>query len=233
MDNSKIQAKFNQIRNLEGFRSLPKDQVWEKAEKFVKRDDEAFELITKFKDYKEKKFAKVLLYRYLDDFSNVTISDKNILKDLIYYEVVQLRLQKKLNDLTDRDNAVPTNLLDTLHANSEMILSLKSSLNLFSKKEQKNSYDVLENLKKKFKIWRKENQASRYSQCPHCGKAILWKIRPEHWELQKHPFFKDRIIYNKHLALLYEQKKITREDFAKILEVSPYYIDWVLSKVKK
>jgi len=39
----------------------------------------------------------------------------------------------------------------------------------------------------------------------------MLKIRTEAWEAQKHPFFKDRILANKHLVKLYKDKKITKK----------------------
>lgn len=231
MKKDKILSKFNQIKHLTEFRDLKDSEIMQKAEGFVKRDDEIFDLINKFSDLKERKLAKNLLVRYLQDFSNITVSDKNILKDLIYYEVVQIRLQTKLNVLHDKDGAVPSNLMDNLRANSEMILSLKTSLNLLNK-DQKSGYDVIEILKKRFKAWREENQATRTLCCPYCGKMIMLKIRTEAWEAQKHPFFKDRILYNKHLIELYKNNKVTKEDLSLIFECSPDYVDWVINKIE-
>ena len=229
MNEARIQAKYRQIRHLRDFKDMPSDQVLEAAKRFVQREDEAFEIITRFKDNKEKKLAKRLLNKYLDDFSNVTISDKNILKDLIYFEVVQLRLQSKLNDLHERDNAIPGKLLDSMHTNSDKILSLKNSLNLLSRHTEGN-YETLEKLKKKFRAWRSENQGSRSLICPHCGKMTLLKIKTDIWETQKHPFFRDKILANDYLVKLYREKRITKQDVAKILEVSDDYIDWLIGK---
>jgi len=55
----------------------------------------------------------------------------------------------------------------------------------------------------------------------------MLKIRTEAWEALKHPFFKDRILANKHLWKCYKEGKITKEDVAEILGCSPDYIEWL------
>jgi DNA-directed RNA polymerase subunit RPC12/RpoP len=93
-------------------------------------------------------------------------------------------------------------------------------------------YKALETLKRKFKMWLRENQASREMLCPHCGKKVLLRIRTEAWEAQKHPFFKDRILGNTYLIKLYQQGKLSAQDVANILEASPDYVTWLIDKWK-
>jgi len=58
------------------------------------------------------------------------------------------------------------------------------------------------------------------------------KIRTDAWEAQNHPFFKDRVLANKHLLKMYLDKKISRKDVALVLDCSSDYIDWMIKKVK-
>ena len=44
------------------------------------------------------------------------------------------------------------------------------------------------------------------------SEMVMLKIRTEAWEAQKHPFFKDRVLYNKHLVKLYQSGIISKED---------------------
>jgi DNA-directed RNA polymerase subunit RPC12/RpoP len=185
-----------------------------------------------FSNKAEIKQSRLLLGKYLDDYSIETISDKNTLKEVIYLEIVQQRLQEKLNEFYAGDaKAVPLQLVELIHKNSEAILKLKFSLGLSKEKETKKSgLDVLGELKKRFAIWRSENQGSRTLSCPHCGKMIMLKIRTDAWKAQKHPFFQDRILTNKHLLELYKKGTLTKKDVAKVLECASDYVDWIIEK---
>lgn len=189
----------------------------------------------KFADRAEKKLAEDLLGRYLHDYVIETISDKNTLQEIIYLEIIQLRLQGKLNELYKQDSkALPLNILDSIHSNSDTITKLKNTLGLNRAKEKLNAYDVIEHYKRRYRKWLDENQASRTRKCPCCQKFVLFKLRPEIWETQQHPFFRDNIVYNKHLFnYLGQTVKIDRDFISKVLETSPDYIDWVLTKVKQ
>jgi len=137
-----------------------------------------------------------------------------------------------MNDLTVQgSSAIPLNLVDSIHKNLKEIAANKERLGLIGKeKEQKESdgFKILQNVKEKFKVWMENNQGSRSLVCPDCGKMVMLKIRMDKWIAQKHPFFKDRFLANKHLMKLYLQKKLTKEDIAEVLEASPDYIDWLI-----
>jgi len=233
-DKGRIQKIFNVYRNLTQNRGKSDDEVWALAEKAYLEEKVDIDITSKFKNSAERKSAKALLKKYLSDYTIETISDKNTLKEVIYLETVQTRLQDKLNDFYESENkSVPFQLVDIIHKNSDAIVRLKNTLGLNRGKEKKSAYDVLEHLKKRAKKWREENQASRSRVCPHCSKLILWKIRTDKWDMQKHPFFKDRILYNKHLIELHKKGTLTREDVAKVLECAPDYVDWILEKIER
>lgn len=189
------------------------------------------DIINKFEGA-EKKLASSLLEKYLRDYSIESISDINTLKEVIFYEIIQNRLQVKLNEFA-ASKTIPIQLVNVMHENSDAIIKLKNNLGLFADKEKKTEYDVLKHLKRRFSLWLEDNQASRTLVCPHCSKMILLKIKTDIWESQKHPFFKDRVLYNKHLFKLYGEGKITKKDLAAIIETSEDYIDWVIDKIEK
>lgn len=189
------------------------------------------EIVNKFKG-EEKKQALSLLEKYLKDYSIESVSDVNTLKEILFYEIIQYRLQDKLNDFAE-SKTIPIQLVNVMHENSDAIIKLKNSLGLFADKEKKTEYDVLKHLKRRFQVWLDENQASRTLVCPHCSKMILLKMKTDIWESQKHPYFYDRVIYNKVLFQLYHDKKINKKDLAGVLETSEDYIDWVINKIEK
>lgn len=214
------------------FREKTEEEILDKARELLEKDQYDIDIGIMFTDRKEVKQSRLLLGKYLDDYSIETISDKNTLKEVIYLEIVQQRLQEKLNEFYSKDGkAVPLQLVELIHKNSDAILKLKFCLGLNKEKEAKKSgLDVLGELKKRFKVWRAENQGTRTIVCPHCGKMVMLKIRTEAWKTQKHPFFKDRILTNKHLLDLYKKGTITKKDVAKVLECATDYIDWIIDK---
>ncbi len=226
----RINLKYNQIRKFNQYKNNTDDEVFEIAKKLI-AEEEKFDVLKGFDTKHEKRIAKELLIKYLEQYDIESLPDQNSLKELIYYEIVQVRLQEKMNKLHKDDNAIPANLLEIMHDNSSMIIELKNKLGLNRGMQAgKKPYDVLEHLKKRFAKWRQENSGSRHLICPHCSKMVMLKIRMDAWEALKHPFFQDRVLSNRHLINLYINNKLTKDDVANVLEVSPDYVDWLISK---
>jgi len=228
-----VEEQFHRLRHLTQYAKHSEKDLWEVARWRVFEDE--MQVVSRFKDKPSRVLAKKLLRNYFDDYSIESIADKNTLQELIYLEVVQARFQERLEQHYEEDSkAIPISLLNTIHENSEIITKLKDTLGLNRQKNlDKSPYDVLQHLLKRGKKWREENQASRTLKCPHCSEMILLKIKTDIWEAQGHPFFKDRVLYNKHLVKLYKAGKITKDDFAKVLETSVFYVDWLLEKIHK
>ncbi len=184
-----------------------------------------------FTDAEEQTQANDVIKKYLTDYSIETVSDRNLLSQLVYFEVLHKRLQKDLNDEKKLDNKQV--IIELLHKNIKEISSLKDKLGISRNKTQeqkKDGFSYLQNIQRKYKKWLSENQASRYMVCPHCGLSILLKMKMEAWEALKHPWFKDRILANPHLVRLYMEKKLNKTDLAKIFGVSEDYCDWLVEK---
>ncbi len=236
MEESLIEQKVNKIKHLVQYRDLTEADLRAIAIKQLKEHDTDLDVSSLFTDKKEKKLAKDLLRKYLQDYSIETISDKNAVKDIVYLDIINMRLQEKMNKSKDDDKSIPVNLIETIHKNLDQIIKLKATLGITKREQSVDDYTALQKLKVKFKKWREENQGSRTLICPHegCGKIILLKIRTKFWEAQGHPFFKDRVLYNKHLfSNLGKTVKIDRVFISKVLESAPDYIDWVVEKHEK
>jgi len=219
---------IEKYRNLVQYKGLSDKEIIKRVEA---NDEE--DISSLFLDKKEKKRAKELQKKYLEDYTIESISDINTLKQLIYLEVLNIRLQETMNIKKKEGKDLSDKVIKSVHENIREISNLKDRLGLSKIKQELNSSDAfksIEILKKKFKVWRDNNQGSRTTVCPHCGKMILFKIRTDKYEAQKHPFFKDRVLHNTHLMKLLSEGKITKTDIGLILEVSPYYVDWLLSK---
>jgi DNA-directed RNA polymerase subunit RPC12/RpoP len=184
----------------------------------------------------ERRLAKQRFEEYKAHYHVEHISDLSLLEELCFREALQERTKKAIKKIakskTVKDqNLVPKHLLSALDENLERILTLKKELGLFEDKKANDPFKYIQTLKKKFKIWMDENQGSRTLICPHCSKMVLLKIRTEAWQAQKHPFFQDRILANKHLWKLYREGKITKEDVSKVLGVSSDYVIWMGEKI--
>ena len=227
-----IQAKAEKLKNLVSLKNKTEDELLQIAEDILIKGKSSMDISALFSDRAESKRAKELLYKYLEDFTLSTVSDKNTLKELIYLEILQQRLQETLNDsCKDSKKGVPLQLVETIHKNSDAILKLKNTLGLVRSKDKKESgLNVIETLMARFAQWRKNNQATRNLSCPHCGKMIMLKIRTEHWESQKHPYFRDRLLGNETLVRLYQAQRLTKKEVTDILESSTDYIDWLINK---
>ncbi len=224
---SKIKAR---IDNLTHHTDEAKEDIVEKSLSIADLD-----LNSLFNKTEERKLAKDLAKKYLEEFIPKTVSDKQNLRSVIYLEVVQVRLQAVMNNLCDQsDKAIPLNLIDSIHKNLKEIASCKVRLGLVGKEKDahtSDAYNYIQTLKTKFAQWCKENPLSRTFVCPACGDSILLKLRMDKWDAQKHPFFEDRFLANKHIIRLYLENKLTKEDVAKILETSTDYIEDLIEKM--
>ena len=168
--------------------------------------------------------AQELYNGYLKGRNITNFSDLVLLKTLVNYDIQSMRIQRIINDHLKKSNDdakgvfVPTKELNMLNEINEQILSLKKTLGLSDEKKSNDPLEYVNILKKKFKVWRENNQGTRSLVCPHCSKMVMLKIRTEAYEAMKHPFFfKDRILSNAHLWDMYKENKITLLDVCKVL----------------
>lgn len=235
----KEEKAINRLKNLNQYKNLSRENLKNKVLESQKRKAEGIDSINSveseelFSDKGLKKRREQLFRRYLKEFAIENISDRNTLRQLIFLEITNERLEIQLNKLFKNDKVVPTHAVDILHKNTSQILELKSSLKLIKDNTKKGDYDRLATIIKKYKIWKEQNIECRTRKCPHCAGMIRFNIRADRYELTKHPFFKDNVLYNKELIRLYFDNRLTKEEVAKILETSNDYIDWVIEKIWK
>ena len=188
---------------------------------------------------KETRQAKKLFEEYKNQYHIDTLSDLQLLGEVVYRETLQIRYKEQAKKCADdakesnnkKSHIIPKNIREALDENLEQILILKERLGLFSEKKANDPFEYIQTLKKKFAKWREENQGSRTLVCAWCSKMLMLKIRTDAWETLKHPFFKDRILANEHLWKLHREGKITKEDIVKILGCSSDYIVWLSEKI--
>jgi len=233
MGEDNFDLELNKLRNLQQYKNAPEETLRKVAFNNVIEDKIAIGEL--FQNSGEKANAKRLIKKYLHDFTPETVSDINTLRSIVYLEILNLRLQDYLN-VSQEKKEIDLKVVEAIHKNQTQLLVLKDSLGITKLKQADSAQTVSQKIsimRKQFEIWEENNQASRNCTCPYCGQMFLLHIRMEHWEAQRHPYFKDRILYNKPLIELYLANKITKEKLAEILECAPDYIEWVLQKVHK
>ena len=234
MDLNRIDVEYSKIKNLRQYKNFSEEDLRQVA--YSRAIEYQIDVDTLFVNAEDKNLAKVLVRKYLDDYTPETVSDINTLRSILFLEILNGRLQDELNSAKENKESVDLRAVETIHKNLNQILVLKDSLGLTKDKKDGNVKSLDQKIKlmrKQFKVWLDNNQASREAVCPYCAQQFLLRIRMEHWEAQKHPFFKDRVLYNKPLVDLYLQNIITKDKLAEILECSPDYIDWVIEKIHK
>ncbi len=184
----------------------------------------------------EKRWATIRFNAYRNSNNIGKISDLELLSECVFREALQIRTKKQIgkftkSQTTSSEPIVPTSFLKTLDENLERIILLKKELGLLKEDKEQSFFDYIKQLKEKFKIWRSENEGSRQITCPFCSKIFYLMIRTDKYKAVKGEFFKDKILSNKYLWLLYKQNKITKEDVSKVLGTSTDYIDWLEDKI--
>jgi DNA-directed RNA polymerase subunit RPC12/RpoP len=186
--------------------------------------------------------AKKIYDTYIEKNNVTNFSDLALLKNLVNNEIQLKRIQSIINELSQNERNsgktpfVPTKELDAMNDIVTQIISLKKILGLSNEKKGNDPLEYINTLKRKFKIWRENNQGSRTLICPQCSKMVMLKIRTEAWEAIKHPFFfKDKILSNAHLWDMYKSGKINLLDVCKVLLGkecdSTAYGEWLERKV--
>jgi hypothetical protein len=233
-----IQQEMNRFLKLNTVKKWSADKLRQRAIKSLERKFIFSEAKFNFSEPAEIKKSRELLRKYLDEYVIETVSDRNVLADLIKLEIIQDRLYAKMNnEYAESDKAVPLKILEHIHTNNDAILKLKEVLGLF-KKEERKGFDAFKVLQKRYQHYLEENQASRTlitpSVCPNCGHSwantVLLKIRTDKYDAQPHPMFKDRILGNKKIIQLYKENRLTIQEVAEILETSNDYIEWLVKK---
>ena len=185
--------------------------------------EEAEEALNLFNNYKKNK--------EITDFS-----DLELLKRLVAFEIeikrIQVDINAKRQKNVDADKIfTPTYAIGAINKLTEQVIILRKALGLSEEQKTTDPLKALNQLFKKAKIWRQKNRVAFESRCEHCGKMNLLRIRTEHYDSYKHPFYRDKVVCNDRLWELYKEGTITKEDIGKILEVSPFYVEWLEKKI--
>lgn len=184
----------------------------------------------------DKKSAKNRFDKYRKHYNIDNYSDLCILEELVFRENLQEGSKKKIELLTKNKSVkdaqiLPKGLLDTIDKNEECMLILREKLGLFSEKIIDDAYEQHEILEKKMAIYRAEHPMEFETKCPFCEEIYFLKRRTKDFEPLKLKLFKNGVLVNSEMWKWYKEGKITKDEFAKALNVSPDQIQWLAEHI--
>lgn len=229
MQEELIEKHLQRLKNLKQYKEISEEELLRLAKK--KANEELANIDSLVSDPKEKRLAKKLLTKYLDDFDIDDISDRNTLNALILLEIIHSRLQQFMNEKhAESEGAVPLHTLEAMHKNLDKIADLKNKLGINKKQEQQDPLKVLNTLKKRFAKYINEYRDDFITKCWKCGEVILLRRKTKDYKSGKYPFLKGNVLYNKPLLKLVVDKKITAQEAAEIMDTSSDGINWIIKE---
>lgn len=163
--------------------------------------------------------ANKLYKSYKEHYHIEQLSDLQVLKDLVWLEIVQERLKKdslQISEATKKANIIPVQTLEAIDSIQDKILVLKQKIGLFEEKKTDSFLNFWDILKKKINKRANEYRASFQFRCPSCGKFALLVRKVEDYNVVDFKMFKGTVLYNEELFNLVYDKKITLKDVANI-----------------
>lgn len=235
MDNE-LQAKVNQFRGMKNFRGYTEAQLIDAANVSLKEKKikEQYDFVLEglpITTPKDKKIIRKILEDYLDGLYITNKRQLFQLKDLIYNEYKKRTTREQIEtQQKSKPNSVPAHGYDAYQRLIE--LGQKLSEKIFGS-NLKDDVSVLKQLFSRMKLWMAENQGSRSFKCAKCGEMLIAKIRMDKYDVDVHPYFKDRLLTNKFLMDKFIEGKpvIVDERFiANTLTCSVLYPEWILDR---
>jgi len=167
----------------------------------------------------ESKWAEQRFNSYKDNYHFDSLSDLQLLEDLVWRESIQERYKRKIQEIessTDKANIVPTDILKALDSFQDKILELKEKLGLFREKKEEDFLSIWERLKQKIQKHAQTNASDFTFKCPECGKFALLVKKVSDYNTFKWSMFRGSYLYNEVLFKFIDNGKLTLEDVAEI-----------------
>lgn len=227
----KLQKEITKLKNLPQYRTKSDEFLAEKATANLKKKTQA-DITDRFEDKDEKKYAKTLYDAYLEAYPFVTsFSDLQSLADLVYEEIIKLRIEKQINasknDKTG-ETFVSQKSVEALHEIQNQISVLKTKLGIDREEDTNKELTGLQELQKRFHMHIQKYKNEFECKCASCGSMLLLRRRVKDFDVLVHPHFAGTTLYNKPLLDLVKAGVITKEQAAPVLDTSPHMIQWQL-----
>ncbi len=173
----------------------------------------------------EQELAESRFKSYLESSELESTSDIDTLKSLIFNEVLESRVQKKLNEEA-KDNKYPNDkVIKSLVDIQDQKAKLKVKLGIDRKDEDKDDLSALQLLQKRVKKHINENRNEftlwvpwTCEKCNHkdIESYLLYKQVKDFSQL-KHPWFAGRYLFNFEIIKDVKDKKLSLEDATRFL----------------
>ena len=234
-----LQQKIKQFKKLIQFKNYSDSQILDAAQMSIKNQKlkSQYDFILEGLPVSKPSDKKILKQILADYVSEVYIENKRQLfqlKDLVFIEYKKRTTRENIQaQEIEKENSVASYAYDAYHKLIERAQALAEKIFGTNLKDDKS---VLQQLFSRMRLWMNLNQGSRSFLCPHCGKMLMAKIRMDKYEVDKHPFFQDRLLTNKFLMEQYiiGKKVIVDEKFiAQVLGCSELYTRWFLDRYLK
>lgn len=185
----------------------------------------------RFKEYRES-------YPHLNKRGTL-----QLLEDLVWREALQEKLKQQICD-TDVENKrkiaageknvkneISKPVQDSINDGLQQIVDLRTKLGMFEDQKVSDAFKAFQLMREKASEYRRAHPLLFKTTCPFCARGYGLKRRTTHFEEFISPFLEDKILNNRPLFALYKEGKLTKEDVAAVLGVSPKYVDWLDEKV--
>jgi hypothetical protein len=227
MDKDNLLKKYRNMKQYKDLSDVELEQLIQK-----KIDEEV--LLTAFVGLSndEKQKAIKLYDQYVSEHSFESLAEKSTLINLVYLEIlndrVKLYIEKEGND---KQGAIPLRMTEQLVANTNQIMELKEKLGMMKDADSENALELMNELKEKALAYYEEHAGCTTIRCPNCQQLFNLLMDVTNLIPEKCSFFRGTMLYNLPLLNLYYNKKITKEEVAKILGVHQNYVDFIYNNL--
>ena len=187
---------------------------------------------------KEKRWGEQRFSEYRQNYPHLhKMSDLLVLEDLVFQEALHERLKENISQRAKKDqkskedSAITAGTQELFKESIDLQFKLKEKLGLFEDKKKLDAFRDFEQVKEDFKEYRRRYPHLFKTTCPKCSFEYFLKRRTDCYEEIEAPWFKDKVLCNPELWDAYKCGEITKERAARILGVSPDYIDWLAQKI--
>jgi len=168
-------------------------------------------------------FIRQRFMKYQDEFELNGSTDIGDLRNIIYYEMLVRSIQMSITGDFDKYNK---SKIDALNDANKALLDLKSKLGITKGQRQKKGESAFQN-------WARIKQDAKDYMLKHRDE-FMWKCKScgtFHFMLRRHTAFDEYgVIWNQQIIDYVNEGVLTLRQAAKILEVSPMYLQDVCKK---
>ena len=182
----------------------------------------------------EARKANSRFREYSKTYHLSSVSDKALLEDYIYLEIIGDRIQEQIKRLSNSSDktTIPKDLMEQFHDNLEQKLTLSEKLGFNITRKETGWLDFWTSLKDKMTRYAQENRGLCTAKCPYCKKLFLLLKKIDDYESFPFIWFKGTLLYNKVLLEFIDTGKLTIEEVSRVFGLqNTDYIKGIYNKI--